>query len=768
MTKIMKFLKIKNYRIFRDFSWSVDLPSFARYNLFYGWNGSGKSTISSLFAYMQRRESLTEGDVTVEVEGAVSVRGTLFSTANIPAVRVFDGNFTRSTLAAIKSASAKPILYLGQKNADDARALESKRGELKTVRESLDAAVSDVNGKVNAVDRYASEQARIIKHHFSASPTYVTFNKTRFLDGIKRIRSIQPKLQPLSEEEKLALDKKRFMQPKADIQSVSPQCIDLKHLVSQVSEALDQTVVSTVLSELASNPPLAKWVQDGLVLHSGIHQSTRCRFCGNVFSENRRREYEAHFNDAYARFQSTLQRLCTDIESRIRQASVTLPAESDFYEDLRSEYATAAVRVTNLLSEAKSALNVLLDALEIKKNKPFEQMRLADVEKEKLRCFSDVDVFDAEITESFEAINGVIDKHNRQTKTIATERDSAYNKLVGDCLLSAASEYDVLKSSEKSALDKKNTLQTQHDLLVSEIEEIELRLTDSREPVEELNKELHAYLGRDDLSFRIQGTGYELLRLGRIANNLSEGECTAITFLYFLKTLEDRDFDKTNGIVVIDDPVSSLDDNALFSAFAYMKDRVKDCGQLFILTHNFQFFRQVKNWMFNLPNQKKNNIDRRPGRFYGLKCSLVDNVRTTAICKLDPLLLEFESEYHFLFKTLYEVANSTEAQELSRYYNVPNMARRILESFMAHYVPDIHGELFKKLECVEYDNAIKTKILRLLHTYSHLDVVAEPGHDPTVLSETREVVKELLMMIKALDENHYNRMVSLISGGHAG
>ena len=67
------------------------------------------------------------------------------------------------------------------------------------------------------------------------------------------------------------------------------------------------------------------------------------------------------------------------------------------------------------------------------------------------------------------------------------------------------------------------------------------------------------------------------------------------------------------------------------------------------------------------------------------------------------------------------------------------------------------------MEGVQYDGAVKTRILRLLNTYSHLAVVAEPGHDPTVLSETRDVIRELLEMIKTLDENHYNGMVSLIS-----
>jgi len=761
--KITKFSRIKNYRIFRDFSWPRDLPSFARYNLFYGWNGSGKSTLSSLFATMQRKEPLTEGEVAVEVDGTTEVRGAQFPTTPIPAVRVFNRDFMRETLIAIRNANAKPILYLGQQSVEDARTLKDKQDGLKSVHEALVATISDVEGKAKAIDKYATDQARSIKNHFSGSQTYVTFDRRRFLEGINRIKDRQAQLQPLSEDEKAALDKKRFMQSKADVHCV--RCVDvgLKHLTEQVSGILDQTVVSSVLDELASDPPLARWVQDGLALHSGEHQTTTCRFCGNKFSNETRHKYEAHFNDAYTRFQAVLQSACNDIESRLKQLDIAFPAESSLYDDLQSEYATAARNTTASISVGKLYLSALLAGLEIKKNKPFERMILIDVLTEKGLQIENVALVENQIAECFKAMNVVIEKHNNQTKAIAAERATAYNKLVGDCLLSAIPEYDVLVANEKAATEKRKALQAQYDSLAQQIREIELRLTESRKPVEELNKELHSYLGRNELSFEYEGSGYKLLRSGHVADNLSEGECTAITFLYFLKTLSDKSFDKTNGIVVVDDPVSSLDDNALFSAFAYMKERVKDSGQLFVMTHNFSFFRQVKNWVFHVPGQKKKDINLRPGRFYSLKSSDVNNCRAASIGALDPLLLQYESEYHFLFKVLHDVANSQEEGALSKYYNVPNMARRVLESFFAHYVPDKQGELFQKMESVQYDGAVKTRILRLLNTYSHSSVVAEPGHDPTVLSETRDVMKDLLEMIKVLDENHYNGMYSLIS-----
>jgi wobble nucleotide-excising tRNase len=60
--------------------------------------------------------------------------------------------------------------------------------------------------------------------------------------------------------------------------------------------------------------------------------------------------------------------------------------------------------------------------------------------------------------------------------------------------------------------------------------------------------------------------------------------------VYFVVHLQD-DFDIKEGIVVVDDPVSSLDSNSIYQAFAFLKNAVKDAHQVFLFTHNFDFLR---------------------------------------------------------------------------------------------------------------------------------------------------------------------------------
>jgi len=84
---------------------------------------------------------------------------------------------------------------------------------------------------------------------------------------------------------------------------------------------------------------------------------------------------------------------------------------------------------------------------------------------------------------------------------------------------------------------------------------------------------------------------------------LSEGEYNFITFLYFYYLIygsQDKTGILTDKVVVIDDPVSSLDSNALFIISTLVRTILKDCmnaekgiKQIFVLTHNVYFHKEI-------------------------------------------------------------------------------------------------------------------------------------------------------------------------------
>ena len=283
-----------------------------------------------------------------------------------------------------------------------------------------------------------------------------------------------------------------------------------------------------------------------------------------------------------------------------------------------------------------------------------------------------------------------------------------------------------------------------------------------RRPADELNDDLERYLGHRELTIGVRDTGYAIMRGGSVAASLSDGERTALALLYFLKTLGDRRFDAERGVVVLDDPVSSLDANAMYLALGFIRDRTQTAGQLFILTHNFSFFRQVRSWFHHIPRQKSPNMDRRPARFYMLcEVASVESRRTT-ISRLDPLLEQYESEYHYLFSLVYREAQKASAGSLESSYYLPNVARRLLEAFLAFRLPHIAGDLWRKLESTKMEGASRTRVLRFVHTHSHSDLVGEPEHDPTILGEAQSVLVDLLELIELEDPEHYRAMVQVV------
>lgn len=759
--------RIKGYRVFRDFTWPDNLHNFAQFNVIYGGNGSGKTTLCSLFENLQDKRAVSSGDVVFALGAKRTVDGCRIPDEKfLPQVRVFNRDFVARTIEAIGESNVAPIYYLGKESIEKQKQIESLRGERKKAVETSIKAESDKCKAEQELDDFCIGKAKFIKEALLGSLEHANYDKRKFKQAVANIKNASPQPQALSEEEKAAFRKQKELKAKGPIPKGSDPSIDTHELKSRVSTLLGRSVESKVITDLANDSEVGTWVQQGLSLHKGERKTGTCRFCGNNFSVQRREELEAHFNDAFASFQGEIEQEIKKI-NRLREslAVIAFPDSSRFYENLAEETEKVISTAEEVAREVIRVLDSLKAALGKKKENLFEFVSLEASEP-------NAESSGHSITAAIKAVNEKIDEHELTTKNLTKEIRDACQALEQDYVLKAVSRFDEL---EKSVTDAKTALDQakgKPEEIEASIASMEGEIIEYRRPAEELNRELRAYLGQGELKFDIKKTGYALSRGGQPASDLSEGERTAIAFLYFLKTLEDKDFDVSKGIVVIDDPVSSLDTNALFSAFGYMRERTKDCHQLLILTHNFGFFRQVKNWFHHIKGQKKNNLDQRPARFYSLHTILTNGHQNAAITHIDPLLEEYESEYHFLFKQVYEVANdTTQEAELSQFYGMPNIARRLIETFLAYKFPDSSGDLGKRLDRVDstvFDAAKKTRILRLLHTYSHSGGITDPEHDPSVLAETKEVMKVILDLVQVVDSEHYNGMAKLLTSAGEG
>ena len=105
-------------------------------------------------------------------------------------------------------------------------------------------------------------------------------------------------------------------------------------------------------------------------------------------------------------------------------------------------------------------------------------------------------------------------------------------------------------------------------------------------------------------------------------------------------------------------------------------------------------------------------------------------------------------------------AQTAGAPDLEAQYVLPNMARRLLEGFLAFRQPQAMG-LEPKLMSMAGEEAKKLRVLRFLHVHSHGQALTEPEHDPSQLAEAPGVLRDMLDLIKSEDAKHYEAMVTL-------
>src|SRR3990167_7771449 len=96
MNMIARTSKIKDCPSFVDFRSGTDLPEFKKYNLIYGWNGSGKTSFSRVLRSFELGENYyTHPERVPEFEFKLK-NGNSINQANLtafPNIRVFNKDF---------------------------------------------------------------------------------------------------------------------------------------------------------------------------------------------------------------------------------------------------------------------------------------------------------------------------------------------------------------------------------------------------------------------------------------------------------------------------------------------------------------------------------------------------------------------------------------------------------------------------------------------------------------------------------------------------
>ena len=752
MALIDRISKLKHPGVLHDFTWPQDLAAFGRYNLIYGWNGSGKTTISRLFHAIETRAAPTNYKAEVFIHGQV-IHGPAFSQATLP-VRVFNRDFVAANVTQTPGGDVPPILVLGEDSVEKQAQVEELRASLREAIAERDKRRVQRDSNDSTLDRHCIREARAVKEALRSmgQNPYNNFDKSRYQSRAQEmLNSGNGKNHRLAEDLRRSLRLQINETPKEKIGEIKYTFPKLSEISADVVKLLKMTVVSATIQSLEHDERLSSWVHEGINLHDS-YGTMQCLFCEQTLPQDRMDRLKAHFNAAYERLLENIDEQIGVLELAAEDtASLELPHGSQFYDDLAKGYEDALAEFSRMQQEAFEALSVLVDALTKKKGQVFAVSAL----DHNLPSLSDDTVGD---------LNLLVRKHNTRCDGFEAQIVAARKSLAADMIAGSLDEFESLNKDVQKSKSEATEASNEVTRLKGEIAQLEQEIVEHRRPAAELNEDLRKYLGHGELHFEVKDTGYAITRRGEPAQSLSEGEVTAVALLYFLKSLDDRRFDAPNGVVVLDDPVSSLDANSLFLAFGFIRERTQHAGQLFILTHNFAFFRNVKNWLHHMRGQRRKEVSSRPARLYMLEWQFATETgqRLSTLRQLDPLLEWYESEYHYLFARIFLESQNAQTT-LAENYVLPNMARRLLEGFLAFRMPQISGDLWSKLREVEFDEVMKTRILRFVNTHSHSDGIGEPEHDPSLLAEARPVLKDLLTLIKTLDPDHYRAMEELVN-----
>ena len=756
--------RLRQFGIFTNFD-GTKIQKFGKYNLVYGWNGTGKSTLSNLFSCLELgslipRFSTAQFSIALE-DGSTITEATLPTSAlNI---HVFNQRFIHENIEWDKSV--KSILLIAKEKIDDLQRLEKLKEDLQSKKKSHDDKINDVKKQREASEKFLTNAAKKMKLGLQAIDTsdsyYLNYDRRKLSnfiqnngDAIVKAESVLPDAKVIE----LTNAAKPDQLPSIIFVSAAIESDYFKKAAGRIRDLIGTTAVNQAIQRLADNPDIRDWVQTGLEIHKH-HDSHSCEFCGSPFTPLRAEALAAHFSKEFTDFQTRLQSAATWIESQGAPV-IQLPAATEFYkefsadaEKLQKEYTAAAKKINQQIEGWREALKAKIT------DPANTGIQVADVIEEDVTKFNEL----------LESVVELVGKHNNKTSNFKAETSKSKVALELHFAAAEVQEFDyagIEKKCNDLETEAKNDY-TEVEKLAQEVAEIEALLSNETLGAKEFNDILHRFIGRSELclNFNQKKKGYEIIRngVGEHDGNLSEGEKTAIAFVYFITKLKENGNNIKDTIVVVDDPVSSFDSNHLFHAYSFLRTQCTEALQLFVLTHNFTYFKLVRDWFAGTNRNRKAKSRPENCFFYRLDAP-PGSPRHSVLVDADDSLKNYGSEYHYIFKKLYEYKAHTTLNRDEAFLTA-NLARKLMESFFTFKFPKRRSDISQLMDaglkdCTITTPEIKEKIYRFINKYSHSDVIEVTEESAENLAgESHSVVGSVFQWMEEVDKKHHDEMV---------
>ncbi len=745
---IKSIQRLRRFGVFDDVTKTASLSEFADKNIIYGWNYSGKTTLSRLFGVLSSKKPNPDfGNATftlLDQQGQSITDATLADCTKI--IEVFNSDFVSSNLSWTGDAF-QPILLLGDETIEAEKKIEFLNKQLARCRDGF----ANKRALINAADeRLAEAKTAGAKRIKTTLQLVDAFTATHLSSEIAAISS-DPGAGLITDSQygddiKLALTAE-----KDKLKSVPPLSVPLLSLTALHADALSvlkaKPAFSRIIDYLRANNAVADWVEKGLSLHVG---KELCEFCGNGISPDRIAELHGHFSQDLMNHRTVVTGLITRAATAVVKPSKL--DQRDFAPQFGATLEYHNRQITKFADAYNRDILSISAALDTKKENAFDEVDAPFV-------FPYVAPL---LTKALEDANTTIKDNNRLSDDFTQEKKKALQRLKRHF----SSDFFISEQMAKGAQTKdrlirhKDRFQVAGGRIKGEIANLYAKIDRSQKGRERLNERIATLLGTGSIEITVVKLGdadhFQLTRRGIPARNLSDGERTAIAFAFFLTKLEEYK-DLGQVIIYLDDPISSLDSNHVFQVFSMIESAffkkvpghngseewVTSCKQIFISTHNFEFFELLK----RLPCSKSKT------KYFMIRRL---SPTTSTIEDLPSSMMKYKSEYHYLFSVIHAFHINPDKTNIEHLLSLPNAMRRFFELYTYMRLPLPDSTVDQRAE--ELFGREKTlRITKLLHHFSHLESVERLATNTNVIADIEAVVSEVINLLKQ-DKLHFEAL----------
>lgn len=579
------------------------LSNLADVNYIYGSNGSGKTTISRVLQDPSKYPSCLIH----------------WKDNQKKDILVYNSDFVKEHL--FEKDVLHGIFTLGNENIEILKEINEKKENLKQLDIDLKKLYCTLNGndtitgkrsELNTLQQYIENKlwGNMLPYKEKFKKCFEGYLGSKKAFKNKTIEENTSNQSPLNSEESLSSKYKQIFS-----QNISKKTLITPIMVENLSALENNSILQKIIigSEDVDISDFIKKLDNSAWVHNGIQyyekSNGRCPFCQQKIHDDFSKKLKEYFNDNYSMDLKKIRDLYNDYmqngDSILRYLNELSNSEDDFIDKLQLEkYVT-------------SLNKVIQNNLEKIKNKNNEPSRIFNLD------FT-IDTLN-EINNLITLANEKINNHNIVVDNLEAERKDLTGKVWKFIL-------DKSKVDIKSFLEKNKNIHAAIDNIERQIREKEAIQIKTKKELQNLEQQITSIQPTCDKiniilnSFGFQGfrlkvvdkNDYELIRSDgtKVNNTLSEGEKNFLAFLYFYSLIEGSltgTDTNNNRVIVFDDPISSLDNEVLFVVSSLIRNIIIDrdskynnINQVFILTHNIYFYKEVS-FEKNINSTKKTN-----------------------------------------------------------------------------------------------------------------------------------------------------------------